>query len=341
MTSAASRPPVSVVIPTWNGLERLRRCLEALDGQTRPADEVIVVDNGSADGTAAELASRWPQVRVVRLEQNQGFAGGCNRGIEAAAAGSDIVLLNNDARPRPDWLQLLVGARDTAEAGVGVLSSKLIREDGRLESTGDFVTTWGLPFQRGHGEPDLGQYDDDLDILAACGGASLFRRVLLADVGLLDERFFAYYEDVDLSIRARLAGWSVRLVPGAMVDHEGGGTSTAIPGFRRYHAARNLWFLLLKNVPGPLLPMILPRVAAVQAYWLLGAARHGQLGVALRGHIDAARQLPEILAARRQIQESSRTSSQELRRLLPRRRAGALSTRPRTASPRSHERLSL
>jgi GT2 family glycosyltransferase len=308
-----------VIVPTWDGWGVLERCLEALERQTLKPQQIIVVDNGSTDGTGAHVAARWPQVQVLELQGNFGFSGGCNRGIGAARPDLDVVLLNNDAQPTPGWLRALDDAAASSPSNVGALASKLIFPDGRLESTGDFLSASGLPFQRGRGELDHGQYDNLTDIFSACGGASLFRRQMLDDVGLLDERFFAYYEDVDLCFRARLAGWRVQLVPQAVVSHAGQATSARIRGFNRYHTARNLWFLLVKNVPGPLLPKLMARASLWHALWLLGALRHGQLRIALSGHVDAARAWRDVLGQRRSIQASRRVKVEDVRAWLPRR----------------------
>lgn len=318
--SAPSPAPVCVVVPTWNGWTMLEQCLVGLAAQITPPAQVVVVDNGSTDGTAANVRARWPEVEVLELPENEGFAGGCNRGIEAARPGLDVILLNNDAVPHPQWVDTLANAAATAPEDVGVLSAKLLAEDGRIDSTGDFLTTWGMPFQRGHGEPDSGQYDAGTDIFSACGGASLYRRVMLDAVGDFDETFFAYYEDVDLCFRARLAGWRVCLVPAATVVHAGGGTSTRVHGFRRYHATRNLWFLVVKNVPARLLPAFLVRVALVQGWYLLGAIRHRQLGIALRAHRDALGALPRLLRARQRVQQTVSVPTVEVARWFPRRR---------------------
>lgn len=321
MTSNVVDPiPVCIVIPTWNGWHMLRDCLDALAQQTAVPQQVIVVDNGSDDGTAKNLERLWPQIEVLALPVNHGFAGGCNRGIALAKPGLDVVLLNNDATPAPTWLGQLAQAAVTASPNVGVLSAKMVGTSGLIDSTGDFLTTWGMPFQRGHGEPDDGRYDFCGPIFSACGGASWYRRRLLDEVGLLDEAFFAYYEDVDLCFRARLAGWQIEFVPHAVVRHAGGGTSSRVAGFRRYHATRNLWFLLLKNVPTSMLPGMLARSAAVQFWWALGALRHGQLDVVMRAHSDAARRLPMLLRQRREVQARRTVATSVVRSWLPRRR---------------------
>ena len=293
---------LSVVIPTWDGLELLRGCLTALSQQTRPADEVVVVDNGSRDGTAEALSEQWPDVRVVALPENLGFAGGVNAGIRAST-GERVVLLNNDALARPDFLAELLAADARGGPRLGAVTAKVVGDDGRLQDTGDFLTAWGLAVQRGNGEPDDGRYDHDLDVTSACGGACLWRREALEDVGLLAEEFFAYFEDLDLGLRARLRGWHVRYAPAAVVVHAVSATSSRIPWFRQYYSTRNLWWLVVRCVPSPQLPSVLARLALWQAKGLAGAARRGQLRTTLRAHRDAARGLPAALRTRRTVQQ--------------------------------------
>ena len=302
---------VSVVIPTWDGLVMLLRCLTALSAQTHPADEVVVVDNGSVDGTAEVLAAHWPDVVVLALPVNRGFAGGCNAGI-LRSTGSRVVLLNNDAEPDPDWLAELLAVDACAGPRNAAVTSKLVGRDGRLQDTGDLLTRWGLAVQRGGGELDHGQYDDAPQVLSPCGGACLWRRQALEDVGLFEETFFAYFEDLDLGLRARLRGWEVRFAPRAVVRHDVSGTSSRIPWFRQYHNTRNLWWLVLRCVPAPMLTGVLARLALVQLKGVAGGARRGQLGVTLRAHADAARALPQVLRDRGRIQAGAAPGQAEV-----------------------------
>ncbi|HWH28434.1 MAG TPA: glycosyltransferase family 2 protein [Mycobacteriales bacterium] len=308
---------VSVVIPTWDGLPMLERCLAALAAQTRPADEVVVVDNGSVDGTAEALAERWPDVVAVLLPHNVGFAAGCNAGIRRST-GDRVALLNNDAEPEPRWLEELLAADAGAGPRTAAVTSKLMGHDGLLQDTGDCLTRTAAAVQRGSGEPDRGQYDGSLDVPSPCGGACLWRRAALDDVGLFEEAFFAYFEDLDLGLRARLRGWSFRFAPGAVVRHEVSATAGRVPGFRQYHNTRNLWWLVLRCTPREVLLPVLAHLVLRQLRGLAGAARRGQLRLTLRAHADAARALRTTLAGRRRIQRGRTLPPAPARALLPR-----------------------
>ncbi|HEU0131435.1 MAG TPA: glycosyltransferase [Mycobacteriales bacterium] len=298
-------PPVAVVVPTWNGRDLLRDCLRALAAQDVPAAEVVVVDNGSTDGTRELLAAEFPDVRLVAFDRNSGFAPAVNAGIRATSTPW-VALLNNDALPDPDWLGTL--AREAAAAGerTAFLTSKIVSLDGTLlDSAGDYLDNSLAAGQRGHREPDDGRYDAPEEVFSGCGGATLYRRSALDALGGFDERFFAYYEDVDLSFRARLAGLTGLYVPTARVRHHVSATSARQPGMKRYLSTRNSWFLVGKNVPGPVLRAQLPNLLLRQVLWLVSAAREGELAAALRGHLAALRALPWLLARRREIQRGA------------------------------------
>ena len=250
---------VSVVVPNWNGRHLLEDCLESLLGQTLRA-RVIVVDNGSTDGSAALVRSAYPAARLVELDSNQGFAGGVNRGIEAAMGdGSSLVaLFNNDARADAGWLEHLVGTMDSRPEA-GIVTSKVLQADGRhIDSAGNHYSTWGHPFPRGRDELDLGQYDQAELVFGASGASSLYRVEMLRRIGLFDEDFFAYYEDDDVSFRAQLAGWKVLYEPASVARHHIAATSSKHPTLRRRHVAKNAVYLYHKNMPGPLYLKYLP-----------------------------------------------------------------------------------
>ena len=208
---------VSVVVPNWNGMDSLPACLDSLLAQTQPC-RIIVVENGSKDGSLEFLQTHYPQAELIIHKKNKGFAGGVNGGIQKSIEDGDdyVALFNNDAVADEDWLKNLVNDLKV-NTDTGIATCKFMSMDKKhLDSTGDLYTRWGLPYPRGRGEPVSDVYDDFVQVFAASGGASLYRVSMLEKIGLFDEDFFAYYEDVDLSFRAQLAGWKVRYVPEAL-----------------------------------------------------------------------------------------------------------------------------
>lgn len=301
---------VAIVIPNLNGREMLPACLDSLAGQLRPAD-IIVVDNNSSDGSADFIAKKYPDVRLLRHDENKGFAGGVNAGIKYALNHSCefIALLNNDAFVDKDWIQnLLISAQENPKAGI--ITSKILDKSGKkLDSTGDFYTTWGLSFPRGRGEVDTGQYDGLREIFGASGGASLYRAEMLKEIGLFDEDFFAYYEDIDISFRAQLAGWKILYEPTAVAYHAISATSSKIPGFATYQTLKNLPLLMWKNVPLSLMPMVFPRFAALHFSIFLSALGRGQFKPAIKGVAMSIALWPKKLWQRRAIQAKRKVSS--------------------------------
>lgn len=310
-----------VIIPNWNGIAWLADCVDAALAQT-VTPKVIVVDNASTDGSKPLLRDKYPQVRLIERDKNYGFTGGVIPGIEAALEGGAeaIALLNNDALPAPDWLERLAAVLE-AEAKVGIVGAKIKHfEDDGLDSTGDFYSIWGFPFPRGRDEIDSGQYDgpDQRDIFAASGGASLYRAEMLRDVGNFDQRFFAYYEDVDLSFRARLAGWTVQYEPAAVVRHRIGGTSSRLAAggqtaaakrveagpsaFARYHSVKNFSYVYTKNMPAGLYWKYLPRFLASWAMMAASDIKRGLIVTNIKANLAALVNLPGILVSRWQIQ---------------------------------------
>ena len=313
---------VSVVVPNWNGRDLLDRCLESVRAQTVRDLEIIVVDNGSTDGSCEHLRQHHPDVRVVPLAENQGFAGGVNAGIRVAR-GEYVALLNNDAWAAPDWLERLT-VRLAAEPTAGACAPKIYRADGweptdRLDSTGELYSIWGLPFPRGRDEIDRGQYDDARAVFAVSGAASVYRASLFATVGELDPDFFAYFEDVDLSFRAQLAGFSMLYEPGAVVYHRVGASSGGgMTPFSRHHFVKNSWFLFVKDMPTPLVLRYLARFLFVQLGLLWGSVRLGLLGAHAKALVRVVASGPEMVSRRRRIQRGAVRSHQEIDRMLVR-----------------------
>jgi GT2 family glycosyltransferase len=307
----------SVVVPNWNGRRVLPACLDSLLAQSLEA-KIIVVDNASSDGSQDLLQETYPLVEVVSLAKNKGFAGGVNAGIKRAIElGADYVaLLNNDAVADKNWLQNMANALEK-NSDLGIVTSKICdAKKTHLDSTGENYSVWGLPYPRGRGEADIDKYDRQTVIFGASGGASLYRIKMLQQIGLFDEDFFAYYEDVDLSFRAQLAGWKVNYVPGAVAYHEIGATSGKIKGFTTYQTLKNLPLLLWKNVPWALMPRIWPRLVIAYSAFLLSALWRGQFWAIIKGLVMGTIYWPKKLVERYRIQKNRKVSASYINSLI-------------------------
>jgi GT2 family glycosyltransferase len=298
-----------IVIPNWNGAGRIRSCLDSLRAQTQP-HQTIVVDNGSVDDSVKIIESEYSEVTLIRHTKNKGFTGGVNTGIKYAIdqEAEYVALLNNDAVAAKDWLKNLVGSL-SENPKTGIATSKICDDKKtHLDSTGDLYTIWGLPYPRGRGEPFSSKYDEDTTVFGASGGASLYRIKMLEQIGLFDDDFFAYYEDVDLSFRAQLAGWKVAYVPAALVYHEIGATSSSIKGFTTYHTIKNLPLIFWKDVPLALMPKVFPRLILAHWMFIFRAISRGQIWPVLKGIFMAVIYFPNTLWQRRNIQSSRKVS---------------------------------
>ena len=314
---------VAVIIPNWNGSEDLPGAIDSILAQSYRNFALVVVDNGSSDSSKDIIESykqKDDRVRSVYRDKNYGYTGGVNPGFEIAIAEGKTYAapFNNDARADKDWLKHLVAYMDNHQ-NCGIATCNLLLGDGKtIDSTGDQYTVWGISFPRGRNEENAGQYNHDTAIFGASGGASIYRVDMLKKVGLFDQDFFAYYEDVDLSFRAQLAGWKVAFVPKAIVYHDQGKTAarlakrsaddhTPSPFITRQYM-KNLPFVLIKDVPFGLLPRILPRFMLAYTIFFANAFVHGRGIGALQGALLFWLKLPKKLWQRRRIQ-SMRTVS--------------------------------
>jgi GT2 family glycosyltransferase len=309
-------PRTSIVIPNLNGRRFLGPCLEALVLQTDSDFETIVVDNGSADGSVAFVRERFPDAKVMELRSNHGFAGAMNAGI-AEAKGDVVAFLNNDAVPERTWLEELRGCLDRHPRAAAA-TAKLVSSEAPaiLDGAGDGMTPSFLPFVRGHGKRDGSAFEEELEVFAASGAASLWRGDLLRELGGFDERFFAYYEDVDLSFRARLLGYECWFAPSAVAAHARGGTAGDDLRFTLYHPARNRWFFLLKDAPGALLARHPLGLIVGEAFWWRRALQRRSPLTLLRAYAEVVRNVRPLLHERRRLQRSRVVSARELDRLL-------------------------
>jgi GT2 family glycosyltransferase len=318
--------PVSVIIVNWNGRQHLDVCIGSLLRQTLSGIEIVLVDNASSDGSVAFVHARFgTAVRVLEQADNLGYAGGLNAGIRAAR-GRYLLALNSDTEVAPDGLARLLETADRWPNG-GMFAPKILSFDDRgvLDNVGHLLYPDGLSRGRGRLEPDHGQYDREEEIILPSGCAVLLRRAMLADVGLFDTDLFAYCDDTDLGLRARLAGWSCRSVPAAVVFHKYSAASAAYSPLKAFLVERNRAWVAVKCLPGPLLlvsPLFTGARLAVQAWGVL--SRRGAAGrfanthssgalllVLLRAYAAALRGLPGAWRKRRAVQRRRRVSTWE------------------------------
>jgi len=238
----------SVIVLSWNGKTYLPDCLNAVMAQTHAPHEVILVDNASTDGSVESVAANFPQFRIIRNDENLGFAGGMNVGLKQAT-GDIAVLLNQDTVVREDWLAALVKAME-ADALIGIAGCKVLYPDGEtIQHAGGYLEyPLGLAHHYGYGELDQGQWDEQREVKYVTGAAMAIRREMLERIGYLDEDFFpAYFEDADICIRARQTGYKVVYVPTAVLLHYESASTERETVQQHYHYHRNRLRLLLKH----------------------------------------------------------------------------------------------
>jgi GT2 family glycosyltransferase len=294
------RTEVAVVVPNWNGRRWLAKCLDSLAAQTRPAVEIVIVDNGSVDDSLALARSSPLPIRIIELGRNTGFAFAANRGIEAAVAEA-VALVNTDVVLAPDWIERMAGVLE-ADPSLGAVACKMVQmnDTGTLYDAGDFLRRDGVCEQRGRFEADDGRFDLAGEAFAACAGAAMYRRQAVLDVGGFDERFFSYLEDVDLGLRLRLAGWRCAYEP-ALAEHAGGGSSWQLSPPVEHWIERNTLMLVVKVFPLRWIPMV--------AYRQLGWAWHAMRRRRLRAHLGGAvAALPLLVAIARERPRTRRAA---------------------------------
>jgi GT2 family glycosyltransferase len=301
MSDISFNPLISVVVVNFNGKKYLSSCFNSLFQQTYSQMEVILVDNASVDGSIEFIQENFPRVKIIPQSTNLGFAGGTNAGIRVAN-GEFILTLNNDTIVDSHLLEEIVKPMQL-DSRVGVCGSKMILPNGRINSTAICISRSGAAWDRGMDELDRGQYDMPEEVFGACAGAALYRRSMLEEIGLFDEDFFLFMEDVDLAFRAQLSGWKCMYVPSARVVHIHGGTAGTGSELAVYYGNRNLIWYIIKNFPPRVLflsiPWIFVRNCCDIPYYLLR-----QRGKAIaRSKIDAMRGLRAILIKRGSIEK--------------------------------------
>jgi hypothetical protein len=332
-------PVVSAVVVNLDRRAFLLECLASLFAQTWPRLEVILVDNGSRDGSVRAAQELYgDRLKLIENSRNEGFARANNQAFRVAT-GEWIFLLNNDAVADPGAIAELMKAVE-GRPEVGMLACRVLQYDQphRIDSAGLLFYPDGVCRARGWQEKDLGQYDRAEEVLAPHGCAAALRRAMLDEVGPFDESYFAYLEDLDLGMRAQLCGWKCWYVPGAIARHRKSGTAGNYSKFKAYHVERNRIWNALKLLPGFLVlvsPLFTLNRYLMQAY---AAVTHRGLsgdfvreysyltlfGLLMRAYLAALLRLPRVLAARRAISRSRRISHEEWYRLISRYKLDAI-----------------
>lgn len=314
-----TEPRVTVVIPSFNGRDLLESCLRALQHQTLPT-RTVVADNGSTDGAVEMVLKLFPEIEILQLGSNYGFAVAANRGA-AVAQSEYVAFLNNDTEPTADWLAALVDCLDQTPAAASAASRVLRLDDPEiLDGAGDSLTRSLKAYRRGFGESAAGRYEDEDDVFSASGTACLWRTEIFQELGGFDETFFAYYEDVDLGFRARLAGYACKYVPSAVVRHAG--SATAASDWIRlsaFHATANRWSTIVKDAPTRLLVRNCAAIGFGELVFLVRSAAVGQLPHVFAAYRHVFRSRARLRVKRRAIQSLRRYDDPCFRVLLQRR----------------------
>jgi GT2 family glycosyltransferase len=312
-----TRPDVSIVVATWNGRQYLDACLRAAEAQRGVRAEIVLVDNGSTDGTVDFVKTAFPQVRIVALPENLGCAGGNNAGAREAH-GVFLAFLNNDTVAEPDWLHTLLDGVDETTGSVLTTSRIVYMHDPQvIDSAGDGLFRAGAAFKWHHGER-VESGANAREVFGVCGAACLMPKAVFDELGGFDADFFASHEDVDLSYRARLLGYRCRYVPGAVVRHHGSATLGTISAFAVFHGQRNLEWMYLKNTPASLLFRTLPGHLLYNIAAAVHFTRRGRLWTFLKAKGAALAGLPRLLEKRAEVQRTKRIDAEAIERHLRR-----------------------
>ena len=296
---------VSIIIVNWNGKKFIEKCLNGLRKQTYKSFSIILVDNGSYDGSLKLVQKKYPEVKTIALTENLGFATANNIAIKSVQT-EYVALLNNDAVPHPEWLEHLMKAlQKNPEAGFAASKMLFYHNPKVIDRAGDVYTTAATALLRGRGKPSE-TYNNQEWVFGACAGAALYRTRMLEDIGLFDEDFFLLYEDVDLSFRAQLRGYKCLYVPKAIVYHMASSSIGDDSPISVYYSHRNLEWVYVHNMPSSLIRKticlhIIYNIAAFFFFVAKGRARDF-----LRAKWHAIKSLNKVMKKRRLIQRNRR-----------------------------------
>jgi GT2 family glycosyltransferase len=313
---------IDVIIPNWNGRKYLKDCLDSLRRQTYQSFSVTIVDNGSTDDSVRYLHEDYPEVKVIALEMNRGFAGGVNEGIKNADAEL-IFLLNNDTVVDKNCLSELYKAAVQYPQMSFFATKMLFKENTKvLNAAGDSFGIDGWGRNIGIRESDYGQYDQVIEVFGACAGAALYRRSFFQDVGLFDEDFFLILEDIDVDFRARWRGHRCYYIPSAVVYHVHSASIVKHSSLQIYHNARNSLYVLAKNMPAILLVKYFWRIFWQRQRFVADSIIHEQILPLVRGEIQFLLTILSVAGKRLRIHLDRRVTTQYINSILvdPKRR---------------------
>ncbi|MFT5352001.1 MAG: GT2 family glycosyltransferase [Planctomycetota bacterium] len=307
-----------VIIVNWNGGESILECLRHLDLQKDVNPRILVVDNNSTDESLVMIRELYPDTEIICNSNNPGFAVACNQGVSHLHDCQWIALLNPDAFPEPDWLTTLVNIAKGSSEHHSFASLIVSHNDPTIiDSAGDAYLNDGRGVHRLHGQNINKVNTFPIEVFAAAGAGALYRRESLIEVGGFDERFFCYYEDIDLGFRLQLLGYKCLLVPAARISHVGGGTTGGVNNDHSlFYCQRNFVWTFFKNMPALLLFLYLPKHILYLVGGLVRGYRLGKLRLMLRATRDALKELPSVLMDRWRSQLERRINIHTLRDIL-------------------------
>lgn len=310
--------PVSVIIVNWNTGIYLKRCLSSLRKQTLSPREVIIVDNASTDSSADGLEECYPDVKVVRLDKNIGFAAANNYAARLTSGDCNwFALLNPDAFPEPDWLESLTDAV-RMHPEYKFFGSRLMNanQPSMIDGTGDINHISGLVWRDDHENEANASMFKAKEIFSPCGAAALYSKEAFAAANGFDEDYFCYVEDVDLGFRLRLLGYRCLYVPESVVYHIGSATTGDGSDFSIYQGHRNLVWTYFKNMPGVFFWLFLPLHILLNFFTIIWFGLRGKFSDILRSKVDAFRGIPRMWKKRRAIQKKRKASLKDIWRAL-------------------------
>jgi GT2 family glycosyltransferase len=313
----AEAPVIEIIIPNWNGIHLLVDCLDSLRRQSCRDFSVTVIDNGSRDDSVNRLEREYPEVKVIRFAENKGFSAAVNEGIRNGSSPW-ILLLNNDMEVDPDCLQVLK-EQVQLHSSYDSFALRMVNFHARefLDGAGDGFLRGGAGYRIGTMEKYGPPYNRDREVFGACAGAALYRKEFFVKVGLFDEDFFAYLEDVDINLRAKALGLRCYYLSSAVVYHIGSATSgSKINALTVRLSTRNALCVLMKNYPLSLFFRFFPVICIYQFFWFLFVIKKRKLLPYLQGVIQAASRLPKMVKKRRMMKQASYLPAEDFRKIL-------------------------